>query len=410
MKSDIDSLMQALNIDALLVTGPTKHNPLMVYLTGGGNLTGGDLIKKRGEQALLFHYPMERDEAALTGLPTKSLAEYRLQDLFKQFNGDMLQATVRRYQLMLGDMGITSGRVVLYGRTDAGAALAIFSALQQAMPEITFVSELGNSLLLQAMATKDAEEVMRIRQVGQKTALVVGQVADFLSSQRVEDETLVKSDGMPLTIGDMKRRINLWLAECGLENPEDTIFATGYDAGVPHSSGTLSDPLRLGQMIIFDIFPCEPGGGYYYDMTRTWCLGYAPDEAMALYEDVLQVYRQVKSELVVNAPGREYQERTCELFEARGHPTMRTDPQTQVGYVHGLGHGVGLHIHERPTLGNFASDADRLVPGVVFTIEPGLYYPERCLGARLEDTLWARLDGQFEVLAEYPLDLVLPVR
>lgn len=410
MKSDIDSLMQAQNIDALLVTGPATHNPPMVYLTGGGNLTGGDLIKKRGEQAMLFHYPMERDEAARTGLPTKSFAEYRLQELFKQFNGDMLVATVRRYQLMLGDMGITSGRVALYGRTDAGVALAVFSALQQAMPEITFVSEFGNSLLMQAMATKDAEEVARIRRVGQNTTSVVGQVVEFLSSQRVEDETLVKSDGTPLTIGDMKRRINLWLAKCGLENPEDTIFATGYDAGVPHSSGTLSDPLRLGQMIIFDIFPCEPGGGYYYDMTRTWCLGYAPDEALALYEDVLQVYRQVKSELIVNTPGKDFQERTCELFETRGHPTMRTDPQTQVGYVHGLGHGVGLHIHERPNLGNFASDADRLVPGVVFTIEPGLYYPERRLGARLEDTLWVRPDGQFEVLAEYSLDLVLPVR
>ena len=410
MKTDIDSLMQAQNIDALLVTGPATHNPAMVYLTGGGNLTGADLIKKRGEGAVLFHYPMERDEAARTGLRTKSLAEYRLQELYKQFNGDMLQATVRRYQLMLQDMGVTSGRVALYGRADAGAVLAIFSALQQAMPDITLVNEFGNTLLLQAMATKDAEEVARIRRVGQKTTAVVGQVAEYLSSQRVEGETLVKSDGAPLTIGDVKQRINLWLVKRGLENPEDTIFATGYDTSVPHNSGTLSDPLRLGQMIIFDIFPCEPGGGYYYDMTRTWCLGYATDEALALYEDVLQVYRQIMSELTVNAPGRNYQERTCELFEARGHPTIRTNPQSQEGYVHGLGHGVGLHIHESPMLGRFSGEADRLAPGVVITIEPGLYYPERGLGARLEDTVWVRPDGQFEVLAEYPLDLVLPVK
>ena len=88
-----------------------------------------------------------------------------------------------------------------------------------------------------------------------------------------------------------KRRINLWLAERGADNPEGTIFAIGRDAGVPHSTGTASDPLRLGQTIVYDIFPCEAGGGYYYDFTRTWCLGYAPDAVQALYQDVLDVYQ-----------------------------------------------------------------------------------------------------------------------
>jgi len=410
MKSDIDSLMQEREIDVLLVTGPGTHNPAMVYLTGGGHLTGGDLIKKRGEAAVLFHFPMERDEAALTGLQTKSLADYKLHELYKQFNGDMLKVTVRRYEMMLSDLGVISGRVALYGQADAGTTLAIFSALQQAIPQLTFVNEVANSLLLQAMMTKDAEEVARIRNVGHKTTVVVGQTLEFLCSHRTMNGVLVKSDGSPLTIGDVKHRINLWLAELGLENPEDTIFAIGYDSGVPHSSGKPSDPLRLGETIIFDIFPCEAGGGYYYDMTRTWCLGYAPEEALALYEDVHTVYHSLIAELRIDTPGKDYQERTCELFELRGHPTIRSDPQTQIGYVHGLGHGVGLHIHERPSLGRFASDSDRLYPGTVITVEPGLYYPERGLGVRIEDTIWVRPDGKFEVLAEYSHNLVIPMK
>ncbi len=64
MKSDLDALMQAHNVDALLVSGPGKHNPAMVYMTGGANLTMGHVIKKRGEPAILFFAPMERDEAA----------------------------------------------------------------------------------------------------------------------------------------------------------------------------------------------------------------------------------------------------------------------------------------------------------------------------------------------------------
>jgi Xaa-Pro aminopeptidase len=67
-------------------------------------------------------------------------------------------------------------------------------------------------------------------------------------------------------------------------------------------------------------------------------------------------------------------------------------------------------VHEAPWFGATASERDRLDPGVVVTIEPGLYYPERGMGCRLEDTVWVRPDGELEILVEYPLDLVLPVR
>jgi Xaa-Pro aminopeptidase len=311
---------------------------------------------------------------------------------------------------MLTELGITSGHIAIYGQTDAGSAYAIFTTLQKAMPGLTLVGELGDSTLLEAMATKDESEVERIRRMGQVTTAVVAQVSDFLTSHPVKDGMLVKADGQPLTIGDVKSRINLWLAERGVENLEGTIFAIGHDAGVPHSAGNPDDLLRLGQTIIFDIFPCEAEGGYYYDLTRTWCLGYAPDEVLALYEDVLTVYNRIISELRVDMPCKEYQQRTCELFEARGHATIKTNPQTQEGYVHGLGHGVGLNVHERPWFGLSANDVDRLAPGVVVTIEPGLYYPARGMGVRLEDTIWVRPDGQMDVLAKYPLDLVLPMK
>jgi Xaa-Pro aminopeptidase len=71
---------------------------------------------------------------------------------------------------------------------------------------------------------------------------------------------------------------------------------------------------------------------------------------------------------------------------------------------------VGLNIHESPWSGNGATEKDVLVPGAVVTIEPGLYYPSRGLGCRLEDTVTVRPDGTFEILAEFPLDLVLPIK
>ena len=411
MKSDLDRLMQESDLDVILITGPAQHNPAMVYMTGGAHLTNADLVKKRDAAPILFHTSMERDEATSTNLQTKNIDEYRFNDLFKQTNGNTDEAYALLYQKMLADCGVVAGKLAIFGKVEAGRAYTIFTGLQKLMPELSIQGQLGDSILMRAMATKDDAEVDRIRKMGKLTTRVVGNVADFLTSHKVERELLIQEDGSQLTIGDVKRRINLWLAESGAENPEGTIFAIGRDAGVPHSSGNPDDPLRLGQTIVFDIFPCEAGGGYFYDFTRTWCLGYAPEPVQVVYSDVLDVYNEVKSQLKVDSACKEYQVLTCDLFEARGHPTVKSNPQTQEGYVHGLGHGVGLNIHEYPRFSlAVTGDSDRLSPGSIVTVEPGLYYPERGLGVRLEDTIWVRPDGNMEILAEYPLDLVLPMK
>ncbi|HSB65681.1 MAG TPA: Xaa-Pro peptidase family protein [Anaerolineales bacterium] len=410
MKTDLDAMMLEKELDAILITGPGQHNPAMVYMTGVGNITNADLIKKRGEEAVLFHYPMERGEAARSGLKTKSLSDYNYEELLKQSNGDNLQAIVKRYHMMLDDLGVTSGNVALYGRAEIGSNYAIFSALQKEIPGINLLGEVNTSALMLARMTKDEVEIERIRNMGKITTRVVRLVAELISSLPTKKGVLVKSDGDPLTIGEVKARINLWLSEHGAENPEGTIFSIGHDAGVPHSTGNADDLLRLGQTIVFDIFPCEVGGGYFYDFTRTWCLGYAPDEVMALYENVLTTYNTVVSQLEAGKPFKHYQDLTCDLFSAQGHPTIKEKPQSEAGYVHSLGHGIGLNIHERPWSGINSDDKDCLVPGSVFTIEPGLYYPEKGMGVRLENSLWVRPDGQMEVLADYPLDLVIPVK
>jgi Xaa-Pro aminopeptidase len=411
MKTDLDQLMKEKDYVALLVTGPGQHNPAMVYMTGGGHMTNADLIKPRDQEPLLFYNPMERDEAAASGLKTKNLLDYNWEDLMKAAGNDSIKALALRYQRMLAEVGITAGKVAVYGTGEIGSNFAVFSALQALMPEIRIVGEPARtSTMLEAMATKSEDEVARIRKMGAITTGVVGQVADYLTSHRVKDEVLIKPDGQPLTIGDVKNKIYLWLAEKGVENPHGTIFAIGRDAGVPHSTGTLTDLMTLGKTIVFDIYPCEAGGGYHYDFTRTWCLGYAPDDVQALYEDVHQVYKTIMGELEVNKSFKYYQDRTCELYEAQGHPTIKIDPSIQEGYVHSLGHGVGLQVHEAPWSGTGATEKDILAPGIVATIEPGLYYPSRGMGCRLEDTITVTPEGKFEILAEYPLDLVLPVK
>jgi Xaa-Pro aminopeptidase len=94
---------------------------------------------------------------------------------------------------------------------------------------------------------------------------------------------------------------------------------------------------------------------------------------------------------------------SCEPFEAAGYPTQRTKPKGSTldeGYYHGLGHGVGLEVHERPHLGR---TPDTLLAGDVITLEPGCYRKDFG-GVRLEDLVLVGEDGA-ELLTDFPYDL-----
>jgi Xaa-Pro aminopeptidase len=401
MKSDLDSLMQSRGLDAIIVFGNAEHNPPMYYLTGGGHVNKAVLVKKRGEAPVLYCNAMERDEAEKSGLK-----------VVPQRTGAM-DEFAKRPKEMLGECGITSGRVGMFGHTDLGMALHIIERIKAELPELEILGEnLEDSLFMYAMESKDEAEVNRIRKMGKLTAAVVGKVRDFLTSCDVrDDEVLLNEEGAPLTVGDVHSKIRLWVSELGADLPSGFIFAIGRDAGVPHSSGNPADLMRLGQTIVFDIYPAEAGGGYYYDFTRTWSLGYANPEAQKMYDEVKDVYEKVIENIDMNAVFKDYQKLVCDAFNTSGHKTpMHVEGVLTEGYVHSLGHGIGLNLHERPWSRHTVPEDNRLTPGTVFTIEPGLYYPEKGMGFRIEDSYWMRPDGSVEKLAEYPYDFVLPMK
>ncbi len=412
MKSDLDHLMSDRNYDALLVIGSSSANPPLNYLTNGVTLGEKTLvIKKRGEAPVIIASSMEREEAAKSGLRVVDQNTYDPLGLIRAEGGSRLRGTARMVGKAFAELGVR-GQVLAWGQYDAGEALALFEAIEELNPSVKLQGEYENTLFDRVTATKDTAEVKRIKAVGRKTVKVVAGVQEFLTSHRARNGYLVKKDGARLTIGDVKRHLNRLLMDEGVVDVGwETIFAIGHDAGVPHSRGEDRDALALGKSIIFDIFPAEPGGGYFYDFTRTWCLGYAPDEVQQAYDDVLHTFKTVRAALKPGEEFKVYQRLTCDLLEARGHPTIRSNPKTTNGYVHGLGHGVGLRIHESPGSYDYEGNKERLDPGVVITIEPGVYYPEKGYGARVEDTLWLNpATMKFETLARYPYALVLKVK
>lgn len=405
MKQDLDYLMEERGLNALVVAGKMYGNPAMTYMANGAPVISGYVIKKRGEEPLFLCSPIEREEAVASGLTVVTTNKYDYEAILRQ-KTDRLAAVVELYRRVFADLGV-SGKVGFYGMADQGSAWKLLRAMDEQVEGVEIHGDFDLTLIDMARATKDAVEAERIRQVGQRAAGIMGQTIEFLKSHQVKDGALVQADGTPLTIGRVHQEIGRFLAEQQLEVPEGVIFAIGRDAGVPHNKGNPQDVVMLGKSIIFDFGPREAGGGYYFDMTRTFCLGYASPEVEKAYEDVYDCMQMLIGAYQVGTAVRHYQRMACEFFESRGHPTIGSDTRTESGFVHGLGHGIGLAIHEEPFFSDAPSNTSVLQSGHIFTCEPGLYYPNQGFGVRLEDVIWMDAEGALRDLSDFPKELVI---
>jgi Xaa-Pro aminopeptidase len=191
--------------------------------------------------------------------------------------------------------------------------------------------------------------------------------------------------------------------ERGCELPDDVVVAPGAQGAVGHESG--HGDLAAGEAVVVDIWPRDKASRCWADMTRTFIAGGGePHEEIARYweltrESLRRVYPLVRA----GADCRAIYEASCQPYHDAGLPTqLSKEPGTVLhdGFFHGLGHGVGLEIHERPGLGRAP---DTLVAGDVITLEPGCYR-QGFGGVRLEDLVVVTEDG-CETLTDFPFEL-----
>jgi Xaa-Pro aminopeptidase len=189
----------------------------------------------------------------------------------------------------------------------------------------------------------------------------------------------------------------------GCELPDDVVVAPGAQGAAGHDSG--SGPLGDGEPVVVDIWPRDKASRCWADMTRTFIAGgREPSDEIARYweltrESLRRIYPMVRA----GADGRAIYEASCEPYHEAGLPTqLSKEPGTVLrdGFFHGLGHGVGLDIHERPGLGR---GGDTLQAGDVITLEPGCYR-QGYGGVRLEDLVIVTDDG-CETLTQFPYEL-----
>jgi len=161
-------------------------------------------------------------------------------------------------------------------------------------------------------------------------------------------------------------------------SPANTIVAGGIQGCDPHERG--HGPLRANEAIVLDIFPRHARNHYYGDLTRTVVRGRASEALRRQYATVQEGKRWVMTKMRDGADGTALQKELIERFKSAGFPTEQRDGRW-VGMFHGVGHGLGLDLHESP---RFASG--KLFAGLSITVEPGLYYPG-VGGVRIEDVV-----------------------
>jgi Xaa-Pro aminopeptidase len=165
-----------------------------------------------------------------------------------------------------------------------------------------------------------------------------------------------------------------------------------------------SGPIRPNTPVVVDIFPRDNASAVYTDMTRTFVVGDVADDVRKWHGLCKEALDRAIAEIRPGVEARAVFDLTCEIFEAAGEPTQRTKKPGESlsdGFFHGLGHGVGLEVHEEPSMGRMARK--KLVAGDVVTVEPGLYRAGYG-GVRLEDIVLVTETGA-EVITDYPYDL-----
>ncbi|MCX7983891.1 MAG: aminopeptidase P family protein [Bacteroidetes bacterium] len=254
-----------------------------------------------------------------------------------------------------------------------GSALTVeeFAALKKTFPHCSFRKT--TAVLETISAHKQPYELEYIRKAASITDEVFKKILPQLKPG--------------VTECDIAAEISYWHRRLGAEGDAfEPIVASGPRGALPHARAS-EKKLRSGEMVVLD-FGCRYRG-YHSDLTRTVALGNPPREMKKIYSIVLDAQARALEALAIGREAKAVDAVARSYIRAAGYGKY---------FIHSLGHGLGIRIHEPLRLSKLSTDV--LQEGHVFTVEPGIYLPNQG-GVRIEDDV-ALHNGSFEVLTQSP--------
>ncbi len=229
--------------------------------------------------------------------------------------------------------------------------------------------------------TKDEQEIEQLRNAQHTTEKVMQIACELIGNSIPSKDGSLQKNGLTITSEYVQHIIDIELLKSGYENP-GSIVAGGPQGADCHELG--SGPLYTSQPVIIDIFPKNKKTLYNGDCTRTVVNGEIPNQIKKMHSAILEAKENAIKTIAPKVSGNEVHEKTIETLKKYGfNYGMRPEDASPdwCGMVHGTGHGIGLEVHEPPSLGK---GGGVLSVGDVITVEPGLY-SQALGGIRIED-------------------------
>ncbi|NHI82954.1 MAG: aminopeptidase P family protein [Candidatus Thorarchaeota archaeon] len=372
MLKDLDRLMQKYEVDAIFAYGSAFEVPDIYWLTRFRSPDDIGVFQQKDENLI-----------GITGLNTldrlknESIVEntYDATDLYMELitSGKRLTDNPERFWgKILGE--IFDGKTI--GISNALPAYLVIG-LQKLGYDVKAVSD----LFLEGRATKSKRELELIKKAGDATMGAISQVIEFVKETDVGPNKTLMHNGTPVTVGAIKLSLDHFLIDQGAESAEDCIVAVGEKGFDWHYLGNPEDKLKAEVPIIIDVFPRLKRERYIADVTRTIVKSTVSKKLRDMFEAVYEAHMASVDALTAGVQIDEINMACYNTLRKHGYKSRRLDPETKDGMTHGLGHGIGLEVHEQPS--TYDRDGHFEV-GHVITIEPGVYF-EGFGGVRIED-------------------------
>ncbi len=372
MHEDLDPLMEKYHIDALLLYGNAFEKPNIYWLTGFRSGDDIAILKNRNEAPLvgsnLLTLERVKKESFITH--THDLTEVYLQILRE--NKKIVDNQDRIFNDLL--KAEFSGDVLGVPKDFPANLLVV---LQESGYNVKVVRD----IVEEARATKTPREIKIIKKAGLATTTAISRVLDMVRESDIGPNKTLMYNTKPLTVGDVKLALEHALLDQYAESSEDTILAVGKKGFDWHYLGDLKDKLKANVPIIMDVFPRLKLDRYIADVTRTFVKGTVPKQVMKMYDAVQDAGNATIDALTDGANIDDVNLACFNTLKKHGFDSQRLNPDAKDGMTHGLGHGIGLEVHEQPSMYN---REDNFSEGHIMAIEPGVYLPNSG-GVRIEN-------------------------